>query len=97
MAGKFAYLFRYFGNLEKDEQERLLGYELTVYFCEGTDSEKLEWFKTINIAGEELTEQELLNAVRERDRRNRRNTHLGIRGNGGRPHHAMVQGRQDGS
>ena len=63
VAGKFAYLFRYFGNLEKDEQERLLGYELTVYFCEGTDSEKLEWFKTINIAGEELTEQELLNAV----------------------------------
>ena len=34
-----------------------------VYFCEGTDSEKLEWFKTINIAGEELTEQELRNAV----------------------------------
>lgn len=63
VAGKFAYLFRYFGNLEKDEQEKLLGYELTVYFCEGTDSEKLEWFKTINIAGEELTEQELLNAV----------------------------------
>ena len=34
-----------------------------VYICSGTDSEKLEWFKTINIAGEKLTEQELRNAV----------------------------------
>ena len=34
-----------------------------VYFCSGTDSEKLEWFKTINIAGKELTTQELRNAV----------------------------------
>jgi hypothetical protein len=34
-----------------------------VYFCSGTDSEKLEWFKTINIAGEKLTDQELRNAV----------------------------------
>ncbi len=34
-----------------------------VYLCEGTDSEKLDWFKTINIAGEKLTDQELRNAV----------------------------------
>ncbi len=34
-----------------------------VYLCSGTDSEKLEWFKTINIAGEKLTDQELRNAV----------------------------------
>lgn len=34
-----------------------------IYFCSGTDSEKLEWFKTINIAGEKLTDQELRNAV----------------------------------
>jgi len=34
-----------------------------IYFCSGTDSEKLEWFKTINIAGERLTDQELRNAV----------------------------------
>ena len=34
-----------------------------VYVCTGTDSEKLEWFKTINIAGKELTNQELRNAV----------------------------------
>lgn len=34
-----------------------------VYLCSGEDSEKLEWFKTINIAGEKLTDQELRNAV----------------------------------
>jgi hypothetical protein len=34
-----------------------------VYFCEGTDKEKLDWFKIINIAGEKLTEQELRNAI----------------------------------
>lgn len=54
---------RAFHNLQKDEQEKILNYKLTVYLCSGTDSEKLEWFKTINIAGEELTNQELLNAV----------------------------------
>ncbi len=52
-----------FHNLPKDKQEEILDYELMVYFCEGTDSEKLEWFKTINIAGEKLTDQELRNAV----------------------------------
>ena len=61
--GDFAYMMRYFHNLQKDEQEEILDYKLMVYFCSGTDSEKLEWFKTINIAGEELTEQELRNAV----------------------------------
>jgi hypothetical protein len=54
---------RYFHNLQADEKKRVLDYELTVYLCSGTDSEKLEWFKTINIAGEELTNQELRNAV----------------------------------
>ena len=54
---------RAFHNLQKDEQEQILNYKLMVYLCSGTDSEKLEWFKTINIAGEELTNQELLNAV----------------------------------
>ena len=52
-----------FGSLTKDQQDKLLNYELTVYICDGTESEKLEWFKTINIAGEELTNQELRNAV----------------------------------
>lgn len=61
--GDFAYFFRYFHNLQKDEKEQILNYKLMVYLCEGTDSEKLDWFKTINIAGEKLTEQELRNAV----------------------------------
>lgn len=59
----FAYFFKYFHNLQNDEQEQILNYKLMIYICSGTDSEKLEWFKTINIAGEKLTEQELRNAV----------------------------------
>ena len=54
---------RFFSNLQDDERNRLLDYRLMVYLCEGTDSEKLDWFRTINIAGEELTAQELRNAV----------------------------------
>ena len=54
---------RAFHNLQKNEQEQILDYKLMVYLCSGTDSEKLEWFKTINIAGEKLTDQELRNAV----------------------------------
>ena len=61
--GDFAYKSRYFHNLQKDEQEQILNYKLMVYLCSGADSEKLEWFKTINIAGEKLTDQELRNAV----------------------------------
>jgi hypothetical protein len=52
-----------FHNLPKDKQKQILNYPLTIYLCSGTDSEKLEWFKTINIAGERLTDQELRNAV----------------------------------
>ncbi|OWU99065.1 DUF262 domain-containing protein [Fibrobacter sp. UWR2] len=63
VAGDFSYLFKHFHNLQKDEQEQILDYELMVYVCDGTDSEKLKWFETINIAGEELTKQELRNAV----------------------------------
>lgn len=54
---------RYFHNLQADEKERILDYTVMVYLCSGTDSEKLEWFKTINIAGERLMAQELRNAV----------------------------------
>jgi hypothetical protein len=52
-----------FNNLTNDKQDQILNYKLMVYFCSGKDSEKLEWFKTINIAGKELTNQELRNAV----------------------------------
>jgi len=61
--GDFAYLNRYFHNLQDDEQEQILNYKLTVYLCSGTGSERLDWFRTINIAGEKLTDQELRNAV----------------------------------
>jgi hypothetical protein len=52
-----------FGNLTDDKRKEILDYELSVYVCEGTDSEKLDWFKIINIAGVKLTEQELRNAI----------------------------------
>lgn len=44
-------------------QDKFLDYELMVYICEGTEEEELEWFQVINIAGEELTKQELRNAI----------------------------------
>lgn len=50
-------------NLQDDKKEQILGYKLMIYLCSGMDSEKLEWFRTINIAGEKLTDQELRNAV----------------------------------
>ena len=59
----FSFMFRGFNNLQNDEQEQILNYKLMVYVCSGTDSEKLKWFETINIAGEKLTPQELRNAV----------------------------------
>ena len=54
---------KFFQNLTDTERAQILDYELTVYICEGTEEEKLEWFKIINIAGETLTPQELLNAT----------------------------------
>jgi Protein of unknown function DUF262/HNH endonuclease len=63
VTGEFAYMFRYFHNLQQNEQEQILNYKLMIYVCSGNESEKLQWFKTINIAGEKLTDQELRNAV----------------------------------
>ncbi len=61
--GSFSVDDKYFGNLPADIRDKFLNYELFVYVCDGTDSEKLEWFRIINIAGEQLTDQELRNAV----------------------------------
>lgn len=61
--GDFSLNERYFHNLTKDEQDQILNYELMIYFCEGTDKERLDWFRIINIAGEKLTDQEIRNAV----------------------------------
>ena len=54
---------KFFHNLTDIEKNRILNYKCMIYICEGTDLEKLEWFETINIAGEQLTKQELRNAV----------------------------------
>ena len=63
VSGEYSINYQYFHNLEKEEQEQILNYKLMIYFCEGTNREKLDWFKTINIAGEKLTNQELRNAI----------------------------------
>lgn len=63
VAGEYSLGNLYFNNLPDDEKRKILDYECMVYFCSGTDSERLRWFRTINIAGEKLTEQELRNAV----------------------------------
>ena len=61
--GDFSLNDRFFHNLTKEERDKILDYELMIYFCEGTDKERLDWFRIINIAGEKLTDQEIRNAV----------------------------------
>lgn len=52
-----------FSGIAKDKQEKILNTKLLIYECEGTESQIKEWFKTINIAGIPLNNQELLNAI----------------------------------
>ena len=52
-----------FNSLTIADKEKILNYKLFIYVCDGTDKERLDWFKIINIAGEKLTEQELRNAT----------------------------------
>lgn len=59
--GVFSLNDRYFHNLTSEEKEQILNYQIDVYICEGSDRERLDWFETINISGEKLTRQELLN------------------------------------
>lgn len=54
---------RAFHNLTETEKEQILTYKLMIYFCEGNEKEKLDWFRIVNIAGEKLTDQELRNTV----------------------------------
>lgn len=63
VANVFAVDFKNFANQPADIRKQILDYKLTVYVCEGGESEKLAWFKTINIAGKPLNEQEIRNAV----------------------------------
>lgn len=53
----------YWDALPDDKYEAIMNYEFMIYICEGSESEKLDWFKVVNIAGEKLTEQELRNSV----------------------------------
>ena len=50
-------------NLTPDQRAIFDEYKLMIYICKGTDKEKLDWFKIINIAGEKLFDQELRNAI----------------------------------
>jgi hypothetical protein len=54
---------QYFSGIAADKQKKILETKLLIYECEGTESEIKEWFRTINIAGVPLNNQELLNAV----------------------------------
>ena len=54
---------QYFDGIAADKRELILETKLLIYECEGTESEIKEWFRTINIAGVPLNNQELLNAV----------------------------------
>ncbi|MBC6442059.1 MAG: DUF262 domain-containing protein [Rhodobacteraceae bacterium] len=63
VTGTFSFDGLFFHNLQADQQAAILDYPLMVFLCSGTDSARLDWFRTINIAGETLTDQELRNAV----------------------------------
>lgn len=54
---------RYFSGLPEDMRERIMTAPLTIYICEGEESEIKEWFQTINISGIPLNEQEVANAI----------------------------------
>jgi len=54
---------QYFSGMAADKKAKIRETKLLIYECEGRESEIKEWFKTINIAGVPLNEQELLNAV----------------------------------
>lgn len=61
--GDFSFEQKGFWNLTSDKRQEFLDYKLLVYQCEGSESEILDWFKVINIAGLKLTDQEMRNAV----------------------------------
>lgn len=53
----------YFSSLNPEEQENFLNTRLLIYVCEGTEKEIKDWFRTINIVGIPLNDQEILNAI----------------------------------
>lgn len=68
VTGKFAVMDsngipRYYSGLDADQKKKIDDARLTIYVCEGTESEIKAWFKTINIEGKPLNEQEIANAT----------------------------------
>lgn len=68
VAGKFAVRDangheQYFSGMAESQREKILDTPLLIYVCEGDEPEIKDWFKTINIAGVPLVQQEILNAV----------------------------------
>ena len=59
----FSYENKLFDRLPADAQRDILDYELLVYRCTGTESERIDWFQVINIAGLVLRKQEIRNAI----------------------------------
>lgn len=53
----------YFTGLPEEQRERIRQSKLLVYECVGEEKEIKDWFKTINISGVPLNEQEKRNAV----------------------------------
>lgn len=49
--------------LPDDQTKKIKETKLTIYICEGEESEIKAWYKTINIAGIPLNHQEIANAV----------------------------------
>lgn len=52
-----------YDEFDDEMTEKFLNYPIEVYICDGSEKEKMEWFRTINIAGVKLTDQEMRNAI----------------------------------
>ena len=53
----------FYKSIDVAYKQKILETELTIYICEGTETEIKEWFKTINIVGIPLNKQEISNSV----------------------------------
>lgn len=68
VTNKFAFkdengMEQYFDGIAADKKSKILKTKLTIYECEGKESEIKNWFRTINIAGVPLNDQELNNSI----------------------------------
>jgi hypothetical protein len=54
---------QYFSGIAADKQKKIMETKLTIYECEGEETEIKDWFRTINIAGIPLNDQEVNNAI----------------------------------